>query len=405
MSKWFTLAAGIVTLTVATGAIAQAPPAAPSPINSELLTWKKLFGDMERAALAQPFTGIHTSDGIQPGLFPIRATGVPTDSIRRAASDFLATLAPSQLIRTVFAVDDEEWRRWSNVDNGIYVRQGVSLKELDPAQRKAAMALMRASLSAKGLELAQSIMKTDQTLREINDGAPWYDSELYFFTIMGKPSATEPWGWQVDGHHLVINYFILGDQVVMTPVFMGAEPAIATTGRYAGNTVLQSEQDQGVAFMRGLTPSQQRTATLHTDKPGDDIRTEANHDNEVLGYGGVKVAELSETQKSQLLRLINLYVGNMRDDQARVRLSEVQAHMDDTWFAWAGGTSDSDVFYYRIHSPVVLIEFDHQLPVGTTSINPPGRPTRAHIHTVVRTPNGNDYGKDLLREHLEAQRH
>ncbi len=28
-------------------------------------------------------------------------------------------------------------------------------------------------------------------------------------------------------------------------------------------------------------------------------------------------------------------------------------------------------------------------------------PSRDHIHTVIRTPNGNDYGKDLLRQHYE----
>jgi len=86
-------------------------------------------------------------------------------------------------------------------------------------------------------------------------------------------------------------------------------------------------------------------------------------------------------------------------------LQEVDAHLDETWFAWTGGTTDADPFYYRIHSPVVLIEFDHQRPVGTTSINPPGRPTTAHIHVIVRTPNGNDYGKDLLRQHLATHPH
>ena len=47
-------------------------------------------------------------------------------------------------------------------------------------------------------------------------------------TVMGTPSATEPWGWQFDGHHAVINYFVLGDQVVMSPHFAGSEPVIAT---------------------------------------------------------------------------------------------------------------------------------------------------------------------------------
>jgi hypothetical protein len=32
----------------------------------------------------------------------------------------------------------------------------------------------------------------------------------YHVTVMGQPSATEPWGWQLDGHHAIINYFVLG---------------------------------------------------------------------------------------------------------------------------------------------------------------------------------------------------
>src|SRR5204862_1691816 len=120
-------------------------------------------------ALAAPFTGLRTPDGLRPGLFPIRATGVSTEPLRAAAEAFIATLTPAQAIRTVFAIDDSEWRRWSNVDNGIYVRQGVSLREMTEEQRRAGMALVRASLSAKGLTLAQNIMKTDQTLREINN--------------------------------------------------------------------------------------------------------------------------------------------------------------------------------------------------------------------------------------------
>ena len=51
---------------------------------------------------------------------------------------------------------------------------------------------------------------------------------------MGEPSANEPWGWQLDGHHAIINYFVLGDQVVMTPLFCGSEPVIATSGKYKG---------------------------------------------------------------------------------------------------------------------------------------------------------------------------
>ena len=99
---------------------------------------------------------------------------------------------------------------------------------MSAAAARGGMALVRASLSAKGLALSQNIMKTDQTLREINNDALATMSELYFFTMMGQPSATEPWGWQLEGHHLVINYFVLGDQVVMTPMFLGGEPVVTT---------------------------------------------------------------------------------------------------------------------------------------------------------------------------------
>lgn len=376
-----------------------------SAYDEDTLRVKQRFAEDELAALAAPYFGISADGTLVSGLFPIGATGVSTGPVREAAVKFLSSLTPQQLLRTQFSVDDPEWRRWSNVDNGIYVRQGVSLKEMSAVQRQAAMDLMRASLSARGLELSQDIMKTDQTLREINEDELSYDEELYFFTLMGIPSQTGPWGWQIDGHHLIINYFVLGDQVVMTPVFLGGEPVVARTGKYAGNAILQNEQNQGLAFMNSLDAEQQASATLSSRKEGNNNQAAAGKDNIVLDYSGVPVAGFTLEQKAALLQLVELFVGNMDDGHAAVKMEEVSAHLDETWFAWVGGVADDAVFYYRIHSPVVLIEFDHQLPVGTQKLNTPGEPTRDHIHVVVRTPNGNDYGKHLLRQHLEQHPH
>jgi hypothetical protein len=99
------------------------------------------------------------------------------------------------------------------------------------------------------------------------------------------------------------------------------------------------------------------------------------------------------------LDLIGEYAGNMDDGHAKVKMEEVRKHIDRTHFAWIGQTSSDAVFYYRVHSPVILIEFDHQTPIAMREL--PRVPTRQHIHSVVRTPNGNDYGKDLLRQHYE----
>jgi Protein of unknown function (DUF3500) len=99
-------------------------------------------------------------------------------------------------------------------------------------------------------------------------------------------------------------------------------------------------------------------------------------------------------------------VSNMDDGHARVKMDEVTRHIDSTWFAWIGGTDADSVFYYRVQSPVILVEFDHQRPANLARFASDAKtPTQQHIHCVIRTPNGNDYGKDLLRQHYLAHPH
>src|SRR5690554_6023031 len=191
------------------------------------------FLDRAREALAEPFVGM-TLGGAPPeqGLFRIEPTGVSTEPMRQAALALIAALDDAERERLLFPVDDDEWRNWANVHR--FPREGVSLDEMTPEQREAAYALLEASLSAKGYEMSRDIMRLNHHLAELVDNFEEYGEHLYWFTIFGEPSATEPWGWQIDGHHLVINYFVLGDQVVMTPTFMGSEPVAATSGKYAG---------------------------------------------------------------------------------------------------------------------------------------------------------------------------
>jgi hypothetical protein len=349
--------------------------------------------------LAEPFKGVTTNGTITPGLFPIRASGVSTAPMRTAAERFLGVLNEEQRARTTFPVDNIEWRDWNNVHR--HARKGVNFQELTETQRERAFDLMRASLSAEGLRESRNIMRLNGYLAQVRNNFEEYGEYLYHLTVMGSPSELEPWGWQLDGHHLIINYFVLGDQVVMTPTFMGSEPVSVDTGTYAGTRVLEDEQNLGLAFMQSLSRDQQAKATLETSKTRNHALAQAFRDNLVLDYAGLRATELSAPQRERLLQLIAEYVGNMDDGHARVRMEEVAAHVADTYFAWIGETGADAVFYYRIQSPVILIEFDHQMPVAL-----PGDrvPSRRHVHTVVRTPNGNDYGKDLLRQHYEKHR-
>ena len=349
-----------------------------------------------------PFRGITADGAVHPGLFTIQATGVSTRPVAAAAGRFLASL-PAETRRTVtFPADDIEWRRWNNVHRAA--RAGISFKEMSEEQRTRALALIAAGLSARGLEKVRNVMKLNETIAEITNNFTEYGEGLYNMTVMGEPSEKEPWGWQLEGHHLVVNYFVLGDQVVMTPTFMGSEPVVAEAGRYKGTRVMQEEQAKGLALMQALTPEERQKAAIERGaKTVNKAQAQAFRDNLQLPYAGVKASEMNGKQRELLLEIVEEYVGNMGEGHAKVRMDEIRAHLNDTYFGWIGESAGDSVFYYRIHSPVILIEFDHQTPVAMRDLGK--APTRQHVHSVVRTPNGNDYGKDLLRLHYAQHEH
>ena len=366
--------------------------------------FRQMSEDYELKGLAEPFRGITTDGKVVPGLFEISPSGVSTEPIRNAAERFMATLTSVQLVRTTFPVGDEQWRKWMN--QHFYPRQGISFLEMTGAQRDAAFGLMQVSLSAKGFELTRNIMRLNETLAELADDHTFLGEWLYFITILGTPSATEPWGWQLQGHHAIINYFVLGDQVVMTPLFVGSEPVRATSGKYKGVTILQQEQNEGLAMLQALPDAQRKQAVLNFSKTGNNNLTEAFKDNVVLDYSGLRANGLVDAARQRLRDLVHLYVSNMDDGHTRVKMDEVDRHLDNTWFSWIGGAQPDSAFYYRVQSPVILIEFDHQRPANLAKFAAhPNLPSQQHIHCVVRTPNGNDYGKDLLRQHYLAHPH
>ncbi|HEY2108561.1 MAG TPA: DUF3500 domain-containing protein [Candidatus Acidoferrales bacterium] len=368
--------------------------------------FRKMSEEAEQQGLADPFRGITTNGYVMPGLFQISPSGVSTEPVRNAAERFITSLNNQQLAKTMFPADDIQWRKWMN--QHFYVRQGISLQEMSEAQRDLAFGLMRTSLSTRGFELTRNVMRLNEVLAELADDPIFLGEWLYHITIMGIPSATEPWGWQFSGHHAIVNFFVLGDQMVMTPLFLGSEPVRATSGKYKGVVVLQEEQKEGLEMVRALPGAQQQKAILNFSKTGNNNLTEAFKDNVVLDYAGIRAQDLEDPARRKLRDLVQLYVSNMDDGHARVKMSEVEKHIENTWFAWIGGTQDDSVFYYRIQSPVILIEFDHQRPANLAKFVPPAdrdKPTQQHVHCVVRTPNGNDYGKDLLRQHYLAHPH
>jgi hypothetical protein len=347
----------------------------------------------------EPFKGITTDGNVSPGLFPINTTGVSTEPIRRAAVELLDVLEANQRQQAQFELTSDAWRRWWNI-HPFLMRHGLQLEDLADHQREAALRLVEHTLSASGFRTARDVMRLNHTIGEITGSWTEYGEWVYFVSLFGEPSAHQPWGWQIDGHHLIVNCFVLGDQVVMTPMFMGSEPVAVQTGPYAGTRVFQAEEEEGLALIQALTPAQRERTVIAKELPMEAF-TAAFRDNLALKYEGLRFSDLSGVQQDRLVRLVELYIGRIRAGHAGVKMDEVRRHLEDMHFAWMGGFDEQSVFYYRLHSPVILIEFDHQRGIVFDN----DTPSRHHIHTVVRTPNGNDYGRDLLRQHHEQFDH
>ena len=235
---------------------------------------------------------------------------------------------------------------------------------------------------------------------EITGKPEEYSEWFYWISLFGEPAPDAPWGWQIDGHHLNLNCFVLGDQLVLTPNFMGSEPVLARFGRYQGTRAFAAEEEQGYAMMRALSPEERERATISKDLPSE-LFTAAFNDNRRIDPAGIRYGEMSGEGRDHLEALLATYVGRVRPGHAEIRYAEVKRHLDEAHFAWIGPFEGTSPFYYRILSPVILVEFDHQSGI----IYDNDTPSRDHIHTVVRTPNGNDYGKDLLRQHYAEHDH
>src|SRR4051794_22614503 len=93
-----------------------------------------------------------------------------TSRVVSAANKFLSTLDEKQRQSVLFAFDDQEQRaRWSNFPTAMVPRRGLGLKDLNTAQRSAALALVSSVLSRRGYEKVEQIMGGDETLK-INEG-------------------------------------------------------------------------------------------------------------------------------------------------------------------------------------------------------------------------------------------
>lgn len=308
-----------------------------------------------------------------------------------AAKNLWASLTPEQKNRIGFDFKDALRYDWHFIPRS---RKGLPLKEMSGEQKALANALLASGLSQSGTIKAETIISLEQILASIEKGkGPVRDPELYYFNIFGNPDSPgskEPWGWRLEGHHLSLNFTIVGDQgVAGGPTFMGTNPAEVRSGPRQGLRVLADEEEIGRQLVKSLDEGQRKKGIVQEEAPKDIISLAARKATP-LHPAGIMMPDLNAKQKELLNSLVVLYAERLRPELAGHDLGKIlKAGVDKIGFAWAGGMERGMPHYYRIQGPTFLIEYDN------TQNN------ANHVHSVWRDFD-NDFGDDLLKQHYES---
>jgi hypothetical protein len=217
--------------------------------------------------------------------------------------------------------------------------------------------------------------------------------ENYYISLWGEPHKEEPWGFSFSGHHLGINLTVLGEEISLTPLFLGTDPAEVQMTKYAGWRVLSKEEDFGFLLLNSLTEEQKSQAILSREIPKN-IITNPSGPKRIDDYFGISAKHFNKHQKTLLELLIQEYVHNYEHEVAHQLYDKViSSGIDNIYFAWIGGLNKHESHYYIINSPDILIEYDNYPRQGN------------HIHLILREKD-NDFGEDLLKKHyLQSDHH
>lgn len=352
-----------------------------------------------------------------------------------AASNFIASLAPDQQRQCLLDFADQERRtRWYYTPGE---RDGLPLAEMERRQQQLAHQLAATGLSRSGYVTAATIIGLESVLDAVEG---WRypgrgrDPGLYYVAIFGRPDGTAPWGWRFEGHHISLNYTIVGGQIVApTPTFFGANPAEAPLGGVSTLRPLSGVEDLARELLQALTEEQQATAIIAPAAPPDIIMSnrpqiieeafcipapqmmgqtmtperwqavERRQNQlgltpvylETLRYTsrpkGLPAAAMTAAQQEIFTALIGEYIHRMPEELAEIELAKLRERgLDNVHFAWAGGLARRQPHYYRLQGPRFLVEYDNT------------QSDTNHIHSVWRDPE-DDFGARLLAEHYARE--
>jgi hypothetical protein len=336
------------------------------------------------------------------GFVAARGAERSATSMADAATKFLAALSADQRQKTVFAFDADERMHWHFIPTDMFPRKGLTVGEMNDAQRKLAHGLLQAGLSQRGYLTATAIMDLETVLGALESAARTAnrpaegmvrDPVRYFFSVFGTPGPRGAWGWRVEGHHVSLNFTVVnGSLLASSPSFFGSNPAEVKEGPKKGLRILAAQEDSARTLLNALDRSQRPKAVIATAAPND-IATMNSVEIKPLAPSGIMADALTAAQRDLLMAVIDAYAGAMAPDIAAERIDRIRkAGLEKVGFAWAGDAERGKRHYYRVQGPTFLIEYDNTQNDAN------------HIHSVWRDFQG-DFGRDLLREHLKSGAH
>jgi len=309
-----------------------------------------------------------------------------------AAIDFLAALNDQQRETATLPFGDDRRYIWDYRPPESTPRNGLRLINMTLEQQVKALALLEIGLSTRGAYQVRQIIDLEVPLlaQERIEGrvTPFVrHPEQYSVCIFGDPSGRAPWAWHVGGHHVGVHFTVVdGDRIASVPLFFGANPAEVRHGPTAGQRTLPEEEDLARMLLRSLPPDQKRIALISPTAFPDILTDCYRVANAFAPPRGLAWSRMDGEHRQQLARLVRHYVERNNAELSSAYWRKVEAELEATTFAWAGGEQHGQGHYYAIKAPSYLIEYDNTQNEAN------------HIHSVLHDISG-DWGEDLLASH------
>jgi hypothetical protein len=321
-----------------------------------------------------------------PAFVPPAATEAEVIAeMTEAARVLVASLPPDDLAPATFAVGGPEQHYWHWIPAPLladktlgktyapYGRVGLPVEKMSVASVADLHGLLRVSLSAEGYRKVEQAMRREggseprlgfQSIGRSPTTTPPGGPGWYFFSLFGKVGEGQ-WGWRLEGHHISLNFEVVGDHVHFTPFMFGHNPS----------PIAPEASTLSVRLFHALTPAQQAEAQIIATATDPRIPEDMDRSPGVPAAQGAALGQLSADGQLAFEQLVEDFVGNFPEPLVHALRTKIRSQAAQAHLAWYGLLDDAHPHYYRLQGPSFLIQVRHQ---GLDNGHP-------HVHTSYRS--------------------